>query len=324
MKQGRRFWAAAAVMVGIMFLFTFTVGGCSRSAPAEKVSAINITYVKAPLNVPSIVEKQRQMFEQEFAKDGITVTSQEITSGAKQTEAVAAGALDFCNGLGGTSAILAAANGVDIKIISMYSRAPKAFMILVKSPDIRSVPDLKGKKVAGPKGTILHQLLVTALVKNSLRAEDVQFFNMDIPGAVAALMNGSVDAALVAGADANKAMSAGARLLTDGQGLVDGTVVVGVRGGFLKQHPDLVKRFKQVQLDSVAFIRQNPEEAYRLAANELGLTVDEVRQMYPWYDFDPQVKDSDIQELKATQDFLYNNGMLTKKIDIEGLVVKDQ
>lgn len=323
MKQGRRFWAATAVMVGILFLFAFIVGGCSKSTPAEKVGAINVTYVKAPLNVPSIVEKQRQMFEKEFVRDGIAINSQEITSGAKQTEAVAAGALDFCNGLGGTSAILAAANGVDIKIISMYSRAPKAFMILVKSPGFKGVTDLKGKKVAGPKGTILHQLLVTALVKNNLKAEDVQFINMDIPGAVAAMMNGSVDAALVAGADANKAMSAGARLLIDGQGLVDGTVVVGVRGEFLRQHPDLVKRFKQVQFDSMTFIRQNPEEAYQMAANELGLKVEEVRQMYPWYDFDPQVKDSDIKELKATQDFLYDNGMLTKKVDIEGLIVKD-
>ena len=234
----------------------FLLAGCGKtSAPATtpaapaaaKPGAITITYVKAPLNVPSILEKKLASFDKEFAKDNIKVSYPEITVGSKQTEALAAGSLDFAHCLGGTSAILAAANGVDLKIIGMYSRAPKAFVVLVKDSAIRNVADLKGKKIAGPKGTILHQLILAALAKNGLRPDDIQFVSMDLPSSAAALMNGSVDAALSAGPDAIRAEKAGARILTNGEGLVEASIVTAVRGDFLMKQPELVKRFLTCQ-----------------------------------------------------------------------------
>ena len=169
-----------AGLVAIL-LFAFAAGCGSApatpSAPAKPAAAnpksISLTYVKAPLNVPSIVEKKLGLLEKEFAKDKIAVQYPEITVGSKQTEAMAAGSLDFAHALGGTSAILAAANGVDLKIIAIYSRAPKAFVVLTKGDKIQKVSDLKGKKVAGPKGTILHQLILAALAKEGLKPDDI-------------------------------------------------------------------------------------------------------------------------------------------------------
>ena len=309
----------------------FLLAGCGKpSAPATtpaapaaaKPGAITITYVKAPLNVPSILEKKLAWFDKEFAKDNIKVSYPEITVGSKQTEALAAGSLDFAHCLGGTSAILAAANGVDLKIISMYSRAPKAFVVLVKGTAIQNIADLKGKKVAGPKGTILHQLILAALAKNGLRPDDIQFVSMDLPSSAAALMNGSVDAALSAGPDAIRAEKAGARILTNGEGLVEATIVTAVRGDFLTKQPELVKRFLTVHQAAVAHIKANPEEALQLTAAETGLPLETVRQMLPWYDFDPTIKPSDIAELKRTQDFLIQNGMLKKSIEIEKIIAQ--
>ena len=309
----------------------FLLAGCGKpSAPATtpaapaaaKPDAISITYVKAPLNVPSILEKKLASFDKEFAKDNIKVSYPEITVGSKQTEALAAGSLDFAHCLGGTSAILAAANGVDLKIIGMYSRAPKAFVVLVKGTAIQNIADLKGKKVAGPKGTILHQLILAALAKNGLRPDDIQFVSMDLPSSAAALMNGSVDAALSAGPDAIRAEKAGARILTNGEGLVEATIVTAVRGDFLTKQPELVKRFLTVHQAAVAHIKANPEEALQLTAAETGLPLETVRQMLPWYDFDPTIKPSDIAELKRTQDFLIQNGMLKKSIEIEKIIAQ--
>ena len=311
----------------------FLLAGCGKtSAPATtpaapaaaKPGAITITYVKAPLNVPSILEKKLASFDKEFAKDNIKVSYPEITVGSKQTEALAAGSLDFAHCLGGTSAILAAANGVDLKIIGMYSRAPKAFVVLVKDSAIRNVADLKGKKIAGPKGTILHQLILAALAKNGLRPDNIQFVSMDLPSSAAALMNGSVDAALSAGPDAIRAEKSGARILTNGEGLVEATIVTAVRGDFLKKQPELVKRFLTVHQAAVDHIKANPEEALQLTAAETGLPLETVRQMLPWYDFDPTIKPSDIAELKRTQDFLIQNGMLKKSIEIEKIIAKIQ
>ena len=65
----------------------------------------------------------------------------------------------------------------------------------------------------GPKGTILHQLLLTALDKNGMTANDVEFINGGIPQAASALDSGDVDVAMVAGPVALKAIQQGARVV---------------------------------------------------------------------------------------------------------------
>ena len=320
-----------AGLVAIL-LFAFAAGCGSApatpSAPAKPAAAnpksISLTYVKAPLNVPSIVEKKLGLLEKEFAKDKIAVQYPEITVGSKQTEAMAAGSLDFAHALGGTSAILAAANGVDLKIIAIYSRAPKAFVVLTKGDKIQKVSDLKGKKVAGPKGTILHQLILAALAKEGLKPDDIQFVSMDLPSSAAALMNGSVDAALSAGPDAIRAEKAGARVLTTGEGLVEATIVTAVRGEFLQKHPDLVKRFLKTHTAAIEHMRSKPDEVLAMTAAETGLPAETVKLMLPLYDFSPTIKPSDIAELKRTQDFLLQNGMLKKSIEIEKMLAPQQ
>jgi sulfonate transport system substrate-binding protein len=314
---------SSLLVLGLVLLAAGCGAPAKPAAPAPAATspkAISLTYVKAPLNIPSILEKKQAVFEKEFEKDKIAVQYSEITVGSKQTEAMAAGSLDFAHALGGTSAILAAANGVDLKVVGIYSRAPKAFVILTKGDAIKSVADLKGKKVAGPKGTILHQLILAALAKNGLKPDDIQFVSLDLPSSVAALMNGSVDAALSAGPDAIRAEKAGAQVLTTGEGLVEATIVTAVRGEFLQKHPELVKRFLAAHRATVDSIKTNPEQALAMTAAETGLPLEAVKQMYPMYDFDFTIKASDIAELKRTQDFLLQNGMLKKSIEIEKLI----
>ena len=320
----------AGIIFSCMLLIIASLTGCAstqgskddknKEQSVEKVKNINISYVKAPLNVPSIIEKKKSLFENEFSKDDIKVTFPEITEGSKMTEAVAAGSLDFCNAIGATSVIMAAANGVNIKIIGMYSRAPKAFTIMTKSPSIKTVSDLKGKKIAGPKGTILHQLLLGALQKENMKIEDVQFVNMGIPQGVSALMSGSVDVALVAGPAVPQALEKGARIVTTGEGILDASIVIAARGDFLDKHLDIAKRYMNVHEKSLDFMKNNPEETYKLASEETNISIDKVKEMYNWYDFNPQITDKDIQELEKTEDFLKENGMLKNTVGIKALI----
>ncbi len=297
-------------------------GADNTAKSAPKLDTIHMTYVKSPLNIPSIVEKHDQVFEKGFEKDGIKIVYSDLDAGPKQTEAMAAGSIDITHALGGTSAILAAANGVDVKIIGMYSRAPEAFTIMTQDPSIQSIADLKGKTIAGPKGTILHQLLLTALEKNGMTAEDVQFVSMGIPQGAAALLNGSADAALIAGPQTLKLQQEGARILTTGKGLLDASIVIAVRGDFLKNYPEAVKKFMDLHRGVVQSYLADPSTTYAAAMEETGLTQEQIQSMAPWYDFDPSIKDSDIEDLNKTQDFLIQTGMLEKdkKIDIRSIL----
>lgn len=310
-----------SLLLVIALLAVTVFSGCAGKT--EEKESVAISYVKLPLNVPSIIEKNNESFEKAFGENNISVTFPEITQGSKMTEALASGSLDFCNALGGTSAILAAANGVDIKIIGTYSRAPKAFTIMAKDESIKSIADLKGKKIVGPMGTILHQLLLSALVSENMSLDDVEFINMGISDGLAAMSSGSADIALVAGPAVNSAMEAGNHIITTGEGFLDATIVIATSGDMVKNYPDLVKKYLSVHNESLEFMVSNPDETLEMAAAETGISVDAVKEMLPWYDFNPEITDKDIEELEKTQDFLIENGMLEKAIDINSIIEKD-
>lgn len=315
-----------ALFMSVLMVSCIFAGCTSKNKKEDtktnNLTDINLTYVKAPLNVPSILEKEQKSFDKAFDKENIKIKWHEITAGPKQTQALASGDLQILHALGGTSAILAAANGVDLKIVGVYSRAPKAFMIITNNPKINSIEDLKGKKVAGPKGTILHQLLVGSLEKSGLSNKDVDFVNMKLPEGFSALNNKSVDAALLAGPIALKAIKSGCRVVTNGEGIVDGTIVIAVSGNFLNQHKDLVEKFKETHEKTLNFMKNNENEALNIVSKEVGLTEKETKEMYNWYDFNMNIKDSDIKELEKTQDFMIKNGLQDKKININDIIVK--
>lgn len=297
--------------------------GCGSEQSKQEPKDLHLTYVKSPLNIPSIVEKQNGIMEKAFKEKNIGVTYSEITEGPKQTAALESGDIDIATVLGGTSAILAKANGADIKIIGMYSRAPKAFVLITKNPNIQSVKDLKGKKVMGPKGTILHQLLLTALDKNGMTANDVEFINGGIPQAASALDSDDVDVAMVAGPVALKEIQQGARIVVSGEGYIDGSIVIATSGKFAKEHPELVKQYMDTHNQIIQAYEKNPNAYYDIVAKETGLTTADVATMAPWYNFDTTIADSDIKSLEASQDYLISIGMIPsdKKVDIQSMIL---
>ena len=193
-------------------------------------------------------------------------------------------------------------------------------MILTNDDSITSAKDLIGKKVAGPKGTVLHQVLIAALKNEGHTIDDVEYINMGIPEASAALADGSVDAALIAGPTALKAINSGSKVVANGEGLVDGIIVTAVSKDFADKHPDLVDRFLKVEKETLKYVDENFDEAMEKVANEVGLTVEETKEMYSWYDFNLDITDADIQSLKDTQDFLIANGLQEKEVNVEDLI----
>ncbi|MGL5254575.1 MAG: ABC transporter substrate-binding protein [Brevinema sp.] len=286
-----------------------------------KLTEVNLTYVKSPLNLPLIIGHQKGIFEDAFKQEGITVKWHEINSGAQQTEAMAAGSIDFSPVLGGTSALLAAANGSDVKILNIFGRAPKAYIIMVKDPSIKTAADLKGKTVAGPKGTVLHELLAAALSSVGLSLQDTTIVSMSFPEAIAALGTGNVDAALLPSNVKKAGQDLGARVLLDGEGYIKGATVTAVRGDFAEKNPKLVAIFRKAHQDSVDYMNIHLEETIVAGATELGITEDEVSDFLTAYDFDPTITDEDRLSIQATQNFLIQAEMMTTPIDLSNLIL---
>ena len=314
----RSLMATALALTGALSL---TAGGIVGASAAEKPKTVRITYVASPFNVPSIVMRAKGYLDEAFAPYGIKVESPEITSGAQQVQAIAAGEIDIASVLGGSSAILGKANGADVQVIAAYSRNPEAYAILAAKGGPQKVTDLKGKNVAGPKGTALNQLLAAALIKNGMTLADINYINMDLGAARAALLAGKVDAATLAGNNALAVEQAGGHVIVNGKGLFDPTTVIGVNGAFLKSHPDLVEAYLAAHRKALAFMAEEPEEALKLAAAEQKISLEDARRMNAWYDFTLKMSDADVANLAADQDFMVEAGMMKKKIDIKADLV---
>lgn len=310
----------------LVLLGTIILAGCAPTqqatqAPAAKLKTINASYVSRPINVPSVVAQEKKMFENEFSKDSIEFKWHDITAPSNQLEALAAKSLDFSNSLNYVSAILAKANGNDIKIISSYSRFPKGISLVVK-PDgsIKTVADLKGKKIALQKGTMLHEMLIRALSEVNLTTKDFELVDMDSTAAAAALATGQVDATILPEPLLSKAVASGkVQKLRSAEGLIPGLTVIAVRSDFAKTQPEIVKRYLQVHKASVDWSQANLEEALAMTAKQNQMEIKGVKALYPEFTFEMSL-DQVKSDLLKSATFLQKEGMIRSDVDITKLV----
>ena len=299
-------------------------GTAGTAGDAPTVDKVTLTYVTAPLNVPSITERELGTFADAFGADGVDVAYSELTTGPEQTAALASGDIQFLFAVGATSVILSAANGADIAIVDAYARAPEAFMLVSGADGPTSPADLVGKTIAGPKGTILHQLLVAYLASGGYTADDVNFVDMTIPDAQAALAGGSIDVALLAGPAASTMLADGYQKVTDGKGLIGATIVVATTRKFADANPSLIRTFREAHQSVLDYMAAHPDEVVGLTAAETGLSEAAVRDTVPMYDFSAEITDADIAAMSATVDFLVANGMIDKAVDVQGLILPSE
>lgn len=297
--------------------------GCTPTKETS-LDELVITHVTSPLNVPSIIQKNNNIFEEEFSANGknIAIKYAEITSGADQTQALASGDVDILYAVGGTSIVSAAANGADIKILNMYSRSPEAFCMYSLDKNIKSAEDLKGKTIAGPVGTNLHQLLVAYLEKAGMTIDDVNYVNMSISDAKAALDGKSADVALLAGPTAYKAKQQGYNLVANGQGLTDAVIAVAVREDFYNEHKEELKTFMKAEAKIIEYIEENYDKTMDIVSKELDLDKSAVEEMYKQYDFNIETTEEDRKAFQNVADFMLKTKMIEKEVNTDELFIK--
>lgn len=140
---------------------------------------------------------------------------------------------------------------------------------------------------------------------------------MSIPDAKAALDGGSIDVALLAGATAYQADKQGYQKVADGEGLIDAIIAVAVTNEFYEKHPEIIDNLMDAQEEIEEFMREDEEEAFALTAQTLDIDVEAVKEMYRYYDFSTKVTSGDKAGFQRTADFMYETGMIDKKMDVD-------
>ncbi|WP_430911671.1 aliphatic sulfonate ABC transporter substrate-binding protein [Methylobacterium sp. sgz302541] len=162
-----------------------------RRARAAEAARLAIGYQK---NGILAVAKDSGAIEARLAPLGVSVTWTEFSYGPPLLEALGLGAIGFGQ-TGDAPPIFAQAAGANLVYAAAQPDGGSGSAILLpKDSGIRSLADLRGKRVAFAKGSSAHNLTIAALEKAGLSYGDIAPVTLAPADGAAALARGSVDA----------------------------------------------------------------------------------------------------------------------------------
>ena len=238
----------------------------SSADPAE----IRIGYQVIP-NAELLV---KAMGTAEKAFPGSKISWKSFDSGRDVNTAMAANGLDL--GLvGSTGTSIGISNQLPYQVYFLHDIIGDNEALVVKG-NIKSLADLRGKKVAVPFGSTTHFSLLSALQELGLNPTEVTILDMQPPDMLAAWQRGDIDGGFVWQPTLNKMISAKGSVLLSAKNLYQKGIItadVGVaHKSFIAQHPATLQKYVALLDDAVKFYREQPEAAAAAIAPELGLS----------------------------------------------------
>jgi sulfonate transport system substrate-binding protein len=212
------------------------------------------------------VVRDQQLFEKALAADGIKIQWNFFKgAGPAINEAFANGQVDLAY-LGDLAAIVGKSNGLDTRLLSATARDVKLYLGVVPGSGIKTLADLKGKRVGIFRGTAAQLSFDAALVSQGLTEKDLKVINLDFTASTSAIVAKQIDATW----GASNLTALKARGLVDiplttrdlnGAGSIQ-SVLVG-SGAFVDAHPDIVKRLLKAQETAQQWVSEEAnKEAY--------------------------------------------------------------
>lgn len=258
--------------VGLLFAAVAGVmaAGMPVMAQAQAKAEVRIGYQKYGTLT---LLKGRGTLEKRLAEQGVGVKWTEFPAGPVLLEGLNVGSIDFGT-VGEAPPIFAQAAGANLVYVGNEPPSPASEAIVVpKGSSLRTLADLKGKKIALNKGSNVHYLLLKALEKAGVAYADIQPVFLPPADARAAFERGSVDAWAIWDpflAAAEKQI--GARVLVDGKGLVANYQFYLASRTYAEKNPEILR----IVLDEVAKVddwgRSNPDEVATILSAQTGLS----------------------------------------------------
>jgi sulfonate transport system substrate-binding protein len=162
----------------------------SRANAQPGIKEIRIGYQK---NGVLVITRQQATLEKHFAPQGIEVKWVEFSSGPPMMEAMNVGSVDY-GAVGDSPPVFAQAAGAAIVYAAGQPITNGQGILVPKDSPIRSIGELRGKRVGFTKGSSAHNIVVQTLEKAGLTYADITPVYLTPPDAGPAFANGSIDA----------------------------------------------------------------------------------------------------------------------------------
>lgn len=219
-----------------------------------------------------VILKARGSLEKRLADKGVAVKWTEFPFGPPLLEAINVGSIDVGT-VGESPPIFAQAAGADLVYIGNEPPAPAAEALIVpKDSPVKSVAELKGKRIAVAKGSNANFLLVRVLENAGLKYSDVEVTYLAPADARAAFESGRVDAWSIWDpflAAAEKQLNA--RQLADGKGAVANHQFYLSARAYAEKYPEIVHILLE-EIDKIdQWGKQNPKEVAKFISPLIGI-----------------------------------------------------
>ncbi|MGW6731840.1 ABC transporter substrate-binding protein [Streptomyces sp. NPDC055013] len=247
------------------------------AADAKKLSVdeVKIGYFPNLTHATALVGVQEGLFQKELG--GTTIKPSTFNAGPSEIEALNSGSIDI-GWIGPSPAIngYTKAAGKNLRIIS--GSASGGVKLVVNPEKIKSLKDVKGKKIATPQlGNTQDVALLNWISEQGWKVDaesgkgDVSVVRTDNKITPDAYKSGSIDGAWVPEPTASKLVAEGGKVLLDEADLwPDKKFVITniiVRQEFLKEHPDVVEAVLRGSVKTNEWINANPDKA-KASANK--------------------------------------------------------
>jgi sulfonate transport system substrate-binding protein len=311
-------WYKKAIAAAVLSMST-ALAGVGASYGQDKTVRIGFQkYGKL------VLLKSKGSLEPKLKALGYNVTWTEFQFGPPLLEAINVGAIDFGN-TGETPPVFAQAAGAPIRYVAYEPPAQKGEAILVqKNSPLKSVADLKGKKVAVGKGSNAHYLLVKALEKAGVKYEDITPAYLAPADARAAFESGAVDAWSIWDPYQSAAeITLEARTLTDATGLVPNTQFYLSSQKFIETEPKVLDVLLESLREVDTWAKADLHAVAEQLSPSIGLSVPVLevalrRQSYGIKLIDSQV----LVDQQKLADTLYQLKLIPKEVRVSDIARK--
>lgn len=305
------------------------ITGCSENKSTQASSnennetVLRIAAQPYPLYTPVYVAYRLGYLDEELNAVGAKYEWKSFKSGPLVNEAVAAGEADL-GFMADLPAIIAKSTGLPIEVVSNVAYGEKGIAVLAKADSpIKSVADLKGKKVAYATGSYAQHLLALLLSKEGLTLNDVQSVNLGAGDQPAALASGEVDAIVIWEQYISQLTSDGtAKVIADGTGVKRGNMVTYAVSDYANKNPKVIEAYIKALNRADEVIKNEPEKAAETVAEDFGVSKELMLKIIPNFTFSTEFTEDDIAEIKNVKDFSLESGIISKDVDIDSFINK--
>lgn len=327
------YWKFAFSLLFVAGLYlSLVLGSCTKerslnSTPNAENSPSNNANVVRIGHQPQgafLLLKVRGNLEKRLASMGLSVEWQEFPASFPMLVAMGEGKIDLGHG-GVVPPIVAQANNVPFVYVANDTALPGSIGILVrKDSPIRTLADLKGKKIAAAKASAGQYLLVQALIKEGLTLENVEFVDLPPSQGQAALKQGKVDAWVGWQpflAELQESMPV--RLLTNAEGLINDRNFYFAASSFANEREDIVNIVMEEARQVGIWAMNYPNKAAEILTRYTGLKASAALRVTKSRRYEAiPIQDRAIEDQQRIAETFFRLGLLPKRILVEDAVWK--